>query len=321
MTIPVKCPSERSAGLGATAALSCALALPMMPTGNADIFLVNPASGDARNLTRNGAENRFPAWSPGGSQIVFVSDQKGSFNVHSLDVWSGYLHRLTAERAPTVCFLPTWGRNGLIAYARDTGGMVEILTMNPDGSAPRVVTQETDPCLSSDGRRLAFTRKLGGEYGLFVADTDSGAARELTRTNHRIGAVMPAWSPDDQELAYADQVGEALELFLGNTTTGTCKQLTHLGLVSTSPAWSPDGRQMTFRVTGKLFWQGPASAAQARREHHDLRPVWIMQSDGTAPQVVEALRYHCAISGSRAVWRPGVEGAGQSPAAGGGPRD
>src|SRR2546429_2246115 len=40
-------------------------------TGNPEIFLVNPTWGDARNLTRNKAEDTFPAWSPDGKKIAF----------------------------------------------------------------------------------------------------------------------------------------------------------------------------------------------------------------------------------------------------------
>jgi hypothetical protein len=30
----------------------------------------------------------------------------------------------------------------------------------------------------------------------------------------------------------------------------------------------------------------------------------VMGADGSNPHVVEVLRYHCAIDGSRAAWRP-----------------
>src|SRR5437016_6539771 len=55
-------------------------------TGNAEIFLVNPEWGDARNLTRHKAEDTFPTWSPDGKKIAFISNRDGGTpNVHVMD--------------------------------------------------------------------------------------------------------------------------------------------------------------------------------------------------------------------------------------------
>jgi hypothetical protein len=40
------------------------------------------------------------------------------------------------------------------------------------------------------------------------------------------------------------------------------------------------------------------------QERPDFRPVYVMGADGSDPHIVEILRYHCAIDGSRAVWKP-----------------
>ena len=42
-------------------------------TGNAEIFLVNPQWGDARNLTRHKGEDTFPAWSADAKKIAVLN--------------------------------------------------------------------------------------------------------------------------------------------------------------------------------------------------------------------------------------------------------
>src|SRR5947207_3213212 len=66
-------------------------------TGNPEIFLVNPTWGDARNLTRNKADDGFPAWSPDGKKIAFVSDRDGRPNIYVMDADGKSVKQLTTE--------------------------------------------------------------------------------------------------------------------------------------------------------------------------------------------------------------------------------
>jgi len=280
------------------------LLLPCNRADSLDLFLVDPATGDARNLTCNGAMNRYPAWSPDGKRIVFTSDLRGVHDVYVMSAAGGRLRQLTEESPSTHNFLPTWGPDNKIAFGRDIDGRVEIVTMNDDGSDERVVAPGTDPCLSPDGRHIAFTKKVGGGYCLFKMGANGRGVRQLTTHENQIGAVTPSWSPDGRKILFVDQVGEALEIFVCLAASGRVTQLTHLGKISTSPAWSPDGKWISFRVTDTPFWRDPATYAAAQERRDTLRPVWIMGADGEAPRPIDALRYQCATDGSRAAWRP-----------------
>jgi len=280
------------------------LLLPCNRTGSVDLFLVDPVSGDARNLTHNGAMNRYPAWSPDGKKIVFTSDVRGVHDVYVMSASGGRLRQLTREASSTHNFLPTSGPDNKIAFGRDVAGRVEIVMMNDDGSDQRVVASGTDPCLSPDGRHIAFTRKVADGYCLFKLGTDGKGVRQLTTHENQIGAVTPSWSPDGRKILFVDQVGEALEIFVCLAASGRVTQLTHLGKISTSPAWSPDGNWISFRVTDSPFWRDPATYAAAQERRDTLRPVWVMGADGAAPHPIDSLRYQCATDGSRAAWRP-----------------
>lgn len=289
------------------------LLVPSIRAGATDIFAVDPVSGDAKNLTRHPSENRYPAWSPDGTRFAFTSDRDGAHNLYLLGADGTGLRQLTWEVKPAICFLPTWSADGGIAFGRDTGERVEMVVMRADGSPPTVVGHGADPCISPDGRRVSYAGKVGQGYGVFVMDVDGRNPRPLTTHENRIGAVMPTWSPDSRRLLYSDQVGEALEIFICEGDGGKPGQLTRLGKICTSPAWTPDGQWISFRVTDRPFWRDPTAYAEAQKQRDTLRPVWVMRADGSDPHPIETLRCQCATDGSRAVWRPGgdvrIEGA------------
>ena len=96
-----------------------------------DIFTVPIEKGGARNLTRTpGAHDRFPAWSPDGKTIAFISDQSGED-----EVW---------------------------LVAQDGATQPQQLTTG--GSAQRY-----GPEWSSDSKKIAFGDKNGRVYVVTVA--------------------------------------------------------------------------------------------------------------------------------------------------------
>ena len=278
-------------------------------TGNTEVFAVDLTFGDMQNLTRNpSSEDRYPIWSPDGSKVVFTSnrDAPQTWNLYVMDPDGHNVRRLTNVAEHGICYFPTWTRN-LIYFGYASGDRPEasIACVQPDGSAFRVIGPGRDPAISPDGQTIAFTQHTGRGYCLFAMNADGTAIRRLTTHENEIGAVTPAWSPDGHKLLYSDQVGKKLELFICDSDGSNQKQLTHLEQFVASSAWSPDMRHITFRLTDYDYWNYPDSKDYVYREKKaDKRPVWIMQADGSHPKVIEALHYHCALDGSRPVWKP-----------------
>lgn len=278
-------------------------------TGNTEVFAVDLLFGDMRNLTRNpSSEDRYPIWSPDGSKVVFTSnrDAPQTWNLYVMDADGQNVCRLTNVAESGICYFPTWTRDLIyFGYASGDGSEAVIACVQPDGSGFRVIGPGRDPAISPDGQTIAFTQHTGRGYCLFAMDADGSAIRQLTAHENQIGALTPAWSPDGQNLLYSDQVGKKLELFLCNCNGSNQKQLTHLEQFAASAAWSPDMRHITFRLTDYDYWNYPDSKAYVYREKRaDKRPVWIMDADGSHSRVIEALHYHCALDGSRPVWKP-----------------
>jgi TolB protein len=274
-------------------------------TGDTEIFLVDPTTGDATNLTRSPrSEDRYPCWSPDGQRFAFTSDREGTFNLYVADIDGNNVHRLTALKVPAVAYMPSWVGDRIVFGLHDS--RAEIASVRPDGGGTHILGHGHDPVLSPDGKRIAFTGEAPGGVTVFVMDADGSHRQQVVHEAIPWGAVFPDWSPDGKSLVYAFKVGKDLELFtVAAAGEAVPRQLTRLGGVSTPAAWSPDGIWISFRHTDEAYWRDPERTKRVYAEKpSDKRPVWVIRSDGTEAHVVECLRYQCAMDGSRAAWRP-----------------
>jgi TolB protein len=273
-------------------------------TGDTEVFVVDPDMGDARNLTRSPkSEDRYPCWSPDGKRVAFTSNRDGTYNLYVMDADGANVRQLTHETSPTVCYMPSWSGDWIVFGLH--GKKPWLGRSSPDGSNLKILGDGHDPCISPDGKTIAFTETDGKGWCVFVCDADGKNRRQLTYGANKMGAVYPYWSPDGKKIVYANQVGETLEQFVCDADGENVRQLTHLGQISCPAAWSPDGQWISVRVTDNAFWRDPKLMARTYAEKRgDKRPVWVIGADGSNPHVIEVLRYQCAIDGSRAAWRP-----------------
>jgi TolB protein len=273
-------------------------------TGNTEIFRVDPVTGDMTNVTRSpNSEERYPCWSPDGSRFAFTSDRDGTANLYVANIDGSHVLQLTHLKAPAVAYMPSWtGRRIVFGLHAERPEMVSI---DEGGSDLKVLGVGHDPCISPDGRQIAYTGECPGGVSVFLMDADGSSKRQLVKEPNPWGAAFPCWSPDSRKIAFAAKAGEGLEIFTVNAGGTDERQLTHLGQISTPPAWSPDGKWISFRSTDERYWSDPARMKKIYGEHPgDKRPVWVMAAEGSNPHIVEPLRYGCAMDGSRAQWRP-----------------
>ena len=69
---------------------------------------MNADGSGLTNLTRNSANDWFPAWSPNGKQIAFVSDRSGDREIHVMDANGAALTRITFSAGFDLA--PAWTR-------------------------------------------------------------------------------------------------------------------------------------------------------------------------------------------------------------------
>ena len=168
-------------------------------TGNGtDLVLTNLDSSGTRKLTvGKGTDNTSPSYSPDGHQIAFISGKSGQPQVYIMDADGSNIQLLTPYAAGVRSYRasPDWSPDGrAVAYEQQNGNF-QIWMIDLRDRNPKQLTSEgenEDPSWAPDGRHIVFTSSRSGEKQLWILDTESGRARQLT---HNIGARLAAWSP------------------------------------------------------------------------------------------------------------------------------
>lgn len=202
------------------------------------IRVYNLESAATTILTRGGARDASPAWSPDGARVFFVSDRSGTMQVWCIDCSGGE------------------------AYALITvDGAVSEFAVSPNGRfiAAVATSQRGARDVEVRGwRRIDRQRYRADGIGyhdcrpqVWLIDLERGSSRALTDGSGFVAG--PSWSPDSTHLAYAgdhatDADGIALrELWLcgiaENSAPGLLLKMR--GSVF-GPAWSPDGTRIAF---------------------------------------------------------------------------
>jgi Tol biopolymer transport system component len=205
-----------------------------------NIWVINNDGSSPKPLTRYlvGRIEDQPAWSPDGTKIAFSSfasldgsDSNGlTFNIWVINADGTGLQPLTHLTALSAdSHNPTWSPDGIkLAFqsrrALDgsdqvhPNGVVNIWTMNSDGTAAAPLTQLTvfgpnfseNPQWSPNGQKILYfsQRPLDGSdtapiltANIWVTNPDGSGSVPLT-TLTQADALLPVWSPDGTRIAY-----------------------------------------------------------------------------------------------------------------------
>lgn len=216
-------------------------------TGNAEINVMDADGSNQRAATRNKSINAFPAWSPDGNAILYMS----------------YLFRRSPHLFRSV-------RGG------DSKAGRLLQSLDPTRAVYRGVYDPT-------GNRLAVVISVDGAPEIFTVDADGANLRRLT--NHKAIDVSPSWSPDGKRLAFVSDRTGAPQVYLMNADGSGQKRLTFQGSYNTAPAWSPDGRWIAYetRAGGQFdIWlidpEGRTNAPLVTHPRNDQAPSWAPDS-------------------------------------------
>ena len=104
------------------------------PTGDYEIFTMNPDGTNVKQLTNNTVFDGDPAWSPTGKQIAFATNRDGNTEVYTMAAdGTGQTNR---TKNPALDDGATWSPDGTkIAFATNRDGNPEVYVMNADGSS------------------------------------------------------------------------------------------------------------------------------------------------------------------------------------------
>lgn len=195
-------------------------------------------TGSTTILTRGGARDVSPAWSPDGARVFFASDRTGTMQVWCIDCAGGEPFALPAVDGAVSEFKVSPNGRFIAAVATSQRGAREV-----EARGWRRITRQR---YRADG--IGYYDCLPQ---LWLIDLERESSRALTDGSGFVAG--PAWSPDDVRLAYAgdhgaDADGIALrELWLCGVDekSAPTKLLSMRGTVA-GPTWSPNGTRIAF---------------------------------------------------------------------------
>jgi WD40 repeat protein len=218
--------------------------------GDAELYVMNEDGTNPTRLTVSTGIDDAPSWSSDGQRIVFRSARDVNSEIYVISADGSGLTRLTNNTASDV--QPAWSSTGKVAFVSDRDHPKgEIYVMNDDGSNVVRLTNndstEASPAWSPDGSRIAFAREIECNY--------YGCAHDIFMIDadgSNVTRLETGWS------TYQD---------------------------FTDPAWSPNGRAITFTTHYCDFY-------------YCYEPsVWLLDLQGSGVHLV-------ADNGANAVWRP-----------------
>lgn len=240
--------------------------------GNQQIYIMNEDGSGQTRLTRNTANDGYPAWSPDGRKIAFASDRTGTWQVFVMNADGGGQTDLTRNVANDG--YPSWspdGRKIVFASKRDSpipDKYDNIYVMDADGSnvirLTNIVAEDVHPAWSPDGQKIAFASDRDGHREIYIMN----GLGLVKITNTVYYDDYPAWSPDGRKIAFASardsHDSTKLDIYIMNADGTNVVRLTNNAADDRHPSWSQDSGKIAF-----------ASARDGKRE------IYVMNADGT----------------------------------------
>ena len=180
------------------------LAYTSYKSGYPDVYIISLGSGTRTRIAFFPGINTGPSFSPDGGQVALTLSKDGNPEIYTMDDSGGSLVRITRTRGAETS--PSWSPTGdRLVYSSDDRGSPQLFISSASGvSDPdHLVTGNsycTKPDWSPDGKWIAFTTRIGGQFQIGVYDVAARTGQLITTS----GGQDPAWTRDSRHLVYSN---------------------------------------------------------------------------------------------------------------------
>ena len=232
------------------------------------------ASGEPIALTHDSSFIRGLAWTPDSAKVVFSSNRSGPWSLWQLATAAGggRIQALQLSGVTGDAFHPTISRTQARLVYEQAMQDVNIWGLDLAGGGARPVRLiastrfDSNPNVSPDGKRLAFTSDRSGAFQIWLAALDGSNPSQLTSFASPMTA-SPRWSPDGQMLAFDSLSGSNRDVYVARADgAGAPRRLTEGPWEDARPSWSADGRWVYFMSTrsgSRQVWKAPADGSNS----------------------------------------------------------
>ena len=222
--------------------------------------------------------HRWPQFLPGGKAVLFTSSRHGG-NYEDADSMVQIISTGQKKKVSQGGFYARYLPSGHLAYIHDDTLFAvpfDLKRLEAVGQPVPVVEQIVNNN-GTAGAQFSFS-----QTGSFVYASGRGSANLVsiywltsdgkTQPLREAPALYftPSFSPDGKYLAVAIITGRKQDIWVYSWERDTLSRITFTDSANTQPAWTPDGKRITYAVTeeGGLFnisWKRADGAGEAQR--------------------------------------------------------
>ena len=233
-----------------------------------EIAVVDIDGSGRQRLTTNDRLDNYPAWSPDGTRIAFIThalrsvtldphhyprgpDRQERVKLATMTVVGGSRVASTMRSTKRVAlYPPVWSPDseGLAFIALEGeeiypyDHVVHSIRLDKRSEVNRIGKTTALPTWSPDSEELAFAA-MDGEDAVVYAVRPDGTERRQVWSSGAAGASTPvsqvSWSPDGSEILFVSD-----EVYVVDSDGGGLRALSVLDGESARAAWSPDGSRI-----------------------------------------------------------------------------
>lgn len=268
--------------------------------GSRSISVVPADGGEPSVITDEGTTNWNPVWSPDGNFLYFISDRSGS-----MAVWRQRIDPDSGKVSAKAEVVPTPAKyNRHLSFSADGKRLIYVQTNNKvnlkaaefDLKSEKVTGE---PYWVTNGDREIYLHELSPDGTTFVMRNVTPTQEDLIiikrdgtnecqLTNDAFFDRYARWSPDGEKIIFTSDRTGNYELWMMNPDGTGLKQITFEKENAASiPAWSPDGRLISFDNNIDSFildlsqdWNGDALQKLPKISESSFFRAWDWSPDG-----------------------------------------